>query len=107
MTAGAGSTLPPEAPRGLALGDFDGLVGTAFTIGTGFGEQVLVLGTAREVPGSLRPEGGFRLEFNGVPEIRLPQSVYAFTIGATAHDIFIVPIGPGPDRRERYEAIFF
>lgn len=107
MTEGADPALPPEEFLGLALSDFEGLIGTSFAIQTEMGEQELVLGAAQAVPGSPRPEGGFRLEFTGPPQPRLPQSIYGFPVGGALHDIFVVPIGPGADQRLRYEAIFF
>lgn len=107
MTEGADSALPPADAAGLMLRDFDGLIGTVFVIQTELGAQELVLGQAQEVPGSLRPEGGFRLEFNGPSQLYLPQATYVFPVGDAAHEIFIVPIGPGQDQRLRYEAIFF
>lgn len=106
MTSDAGSAVPQHPPISLRLRDFEGRTGTPF--GTTFqGEsQELVLMVARELPGSPRKEGGFRLEFRGPPEPRLPQAIYSFEIDGAEHDIFIVPIGFAIDGL-LYEAVFF
>lgn len=107
MSAGADSTLSPGESVGLTLADFDGLTGTSFSIKTEFGGQQLVLAVAQGVPGATRPEGGFRLEFHGPAEPRLPQATYIFRVRGADREIFIVPIGMTTDRRLRYEAVFF
>lgn len=100
MTAGAETA-------GLTLGDFEGLVGTTFAVEAGAGPYPLELIAAQELPHSPRVEGGFRLEFAGPEQTQLHQSIYVFPVRGGLHDIFLVPNGPGPDRRPRYEAIFF
>jgi len=106
MTSDTGSALPQDAPAPLTLADFEPHVGTSFEIATDFGVQALVLAAAQELPHSPREGGGFKLEFSGPAEPRLPQAIYAFTIDAVLHDIFIVPVGL-KDGGIRYEAIFF
>lgn len=107
MTAGADQAIPSEDSAGLALRDFEGRIGTVFRIQTEFGEQELVLHSAKEIPGSPRPEGGFQLEFTGPFEPRLHQGIYGFPIDGALHEIFIVAIGVNPEQRLRYEAVFF
>lgn len=99
--------MTADAVRGLALGDFEARIGAAFAIETEFGTQTLELAVVEPMPQSTRPEGGFRLEFVGPKEPRLPQSIYSFVIDGTAHDIFIVAIGYRPEGGIRYEAVFF
>jgi hypothetical protein len=99
--------MTADAVPGLTLGDFETCIGASFTIETESGPQALELVVADPLPQSIRVEGGFRLEFAGPAEPRLPQSIYRFTVGDTAHDIFIVAIGQRPDGRLRYEAVFF
>lgn len=95
-----------DAVPGLRLVDFETRVGESFAIETEAGLQALELTAAESLPNSLRPEGGFRLEFAGPAEPRLPQAIYRFTIGDAAHDIFIVAIGYRPEGGLRYEAVF-
>lgn len=105
MTSDTGSALPQDAAVPLTLADFEPRVGASFEIATDFGVQALVLVAAQELPHSPREGGGFKLEFSGPAEPRLPQAIYAFPIAAL-HDIFIVPVGL-KDGGIRYEAIFF
>lgn len=106
MTFDAGSEQQGEA-RQLTLADFEPLVGTPFVIDTEMGQQQLVLAQAQELPHAAREGGGFRLEFAGPSNPRLPQAIYAFPLDGAAHDIFIVPIGINPAGAIRYEAVFF
>lgn len=92
---------------GLALGDFEGLVGTIFAIEAGAGPYPLELLSVQPLPHSPRAEGGFRLEFAGPEQTQIFQSIYPFPVRGGLHDIFLVPNGPGPDGRPRYEAVFF
>ena len=96
-----------NAVPGLTLDDFETRIGESFAIETEAGAQTLELVAAVPVPQSPRLEGGFRLEFAGPAEPRLPQSIYRFTIGDTVHEIFIVAIGYRPQGGLRYEAVFF
>lgn len=106
MTSDAGSAAPQHAPIPLRLRDFEGRTGSPFAIAFQGEAWQLVLMAARELPGSPREEGGFRLEFRGPPEPRLPQAIYAFEIDGVAHDIFLVPTGFAIDGL-LYEAVFF
>lgn len=96
-----------DAVPGLTLGDFETRIGESFAVETESGTQRLELVAAAAVPQSPRPEGGFRLEFAGPAEPRLPQSIYRFTVGDSMHEIFIVAIGYRPEGGLRYEAVFF
>ncbi len=91
----------------LTLADFADRVGEAFVIETEVGAQQLALAKVQELPSAAREEGGFRLEFVGPSDPRLPQAIYAFPVGDAMHDIFIVPIGFDPAGGIRYEAVFF
>ncbi|MFS2108856.1 hypothetical protein ACCC88_04150 [Sphingomonas sp. Sphisp140] len=106
MTSDTGSALPQDTTAPLKLADFEPQVGSSFEIATGAGVQALVLVAAQELPHSPREGGGFKLEFSGAAEPRLPQAIYAFPIDGALHDIFIVPVGL-KDGGIRYEAIFF
>lgn len=99
--------MTADTVRGLTLGDFQGRIGASFAIETEIGMQTLELVAVDPLPQSTRPEGGFRLEFAGPAEPRLPQSIYSFPVGDSVHDIFIVAIGYRPGGGLRYEAIFF
>ena len=57
-------------------------------------------------PGSVREDGGFRLEFHGPLQPELGQGIYRFLIGGRPSEIFIVPIERTADAM-KYEAIFF
>ena len=96
-----------DAVPGLRFSDFEGRIGEVFAIGTEIGVQTLELVDVARVPESPRPEGGFRLEFAGASEPRLPQAIYRFVLGDTPHEIFIVAIGYRPEGGLRYEAVFF
>jgi len=106
MTSDTGSALPQDMSAPLTLADFEPRVGKSFEIATDFGVQALGLIGAQELPHSPREGGGFKLEFSGPAEPRLPQAIYAFSIDGALHDIFIVPVGL-KDGGIRYEAIFF
>jgi len=97
----------PEAPAPLTLADFAGRIGEAFVIETEIGSQQLVLLKAQELGQAAREGGGFRLEFAGPIDPRLPQAIYAFPIDGAMHDIFIVPTGFIPAGGIQYEAVFF
>jgi len=49
----------------------------------------------------------FMLMFKGPTQFVLPQRIYRFEHEAIgAHDIFVVPLGPGPGGGMMYEVIF-
>ena len=106
MTSDTGSAPPQDAVAPLTLADFEPRVGSSFEIATETGVQALALVAAQELPHAPREGGGFKLEFSGPAEPRLPQAIYAFPVDAVLHDIFIVPVGL-KDGGIRYEAIFF
>lgn len=86
--------------------DFSGRIGAPFAVDAG-GEQVeLVLEAARELPGSPRPAGGFRLEFLGPADPMIGQGIFGFAIESERYEIFIVPIA-GDANGTRYEAVFY
>lgn len=99
--------MTADAVPGLKFGDFEARIGESFAIETEIGTQTLELVAVESVPHSPRSEGGFRLEFAGPAEPRLPQAIYRFTLGDIAHEIFIVAVGYRPGGGLRYEAIFF
>jgi hypothetical protein len=99
--------MTTDAVPGLTLGDFETRIGAPFAIETEVGVQTLELVAADPLPQSTRPEGGFRLEFVGPAEPRLPQSIYRFALDDAVHEIFIVAIGYRPAGGLRYEAVFF
>lgn len=101
-----GLIMTTDAVPGLKLGDFETRIGESFTIEAETGTQALELVVAESLPQSSRAQGGFRLEFAGPAEPRLPQAIYRFTLGGAAHEIFIVAVGYGPQGGLRYEAIF-
>ena len=92
--------------RGLALDDFAPHRGQPFAVEAPGGGVELVLAEARELPGSVREEGGFRLEFEGPLQPELGQGVYRFLVGGQPSDIFLVPIARTAEAM-RYEAIFY
>lgn len=123
MRSGAGAvTEPPDTPPSeplelLHASVFEPVVGETFhvdaTADSGGGTTVSLALVLEEVveasatgPGSpLRTP--FTLTFTGPPDAHLLQGLYELrhpALGITA--IFLVPIGPRPDGRPRYEAIF-
>jgi hypothetical protein len=85
--------------------------GTAFAADPGDGGEPVVLRLDEVTPGRAQPgaprENPFSLVFTGPPDQVLGQGLYELShpvLGTVA--IFVVPLGPGPDGRPRYEAIF-
>lgn len=85
--------------------------GTAFAADPGAGGEAVPLRLDEVTPG--RPQRGaprddpFSLLFTGPPDRPLGQGLYELShprMGMLA--VFVVPLGPGPDGRPRYEAIF-
>jgi len=107
MTLDRAPGVPQDGARQLTLADFETLIGASFDIETEFGPQQLFLSQVQELPNAERAGGGFRLEFTGPRDPRLPQSIYTFPVDGILHDIFIVPIGFAPEGGIRYEAVFF
>ncbi|HEV7861379.1 MAG TPA: hypothetical protein VGR20_01725 [Acidimicrobiia bacterium] len=85
--------------------------GTEFIVDLGDGGPAVPLRLDHVTPAATQPgaprEDPFSLEFSGPPAQTFPQGLYEFahaTLGSVA--IFVVPIGPGPEGRPRYEAVF-
>jgi hypothetical protein len=88
--------------------DFRALVGEEFVLAVGGGVSFGVELVAVEVhPGASDHERPFAVVFAGGPNPPLPQSIRRLTHPSVAElDLFLVAIGPGPDGRHRYEAVF-
>lgn len=105
-----GGGVVSRALDDLTIGHFQPLIGQAFRVShPGFIEQLTLVevAAARVAP----PPGmrhGFSLFFEGDSLDRwLPQGRHPLdhaTFGRL--DLFIVPLGPGPNGRFRYEAAF-
>jgi hypothetical protein len=85
--------------------------GTAFAADPGDGGEPVALWLDKVTPGRPQPgaprENPFSLDFTGAADRPLGQGLYELShpvLGTVA--IFVVPLGPGPDGRPRYEAIF-
>lgn len=93
-------------PADPSCADFSDRIGARFEVEAG-GERVgLILETARELPGSPRPAGGFRLEFLGPADPMIGQGVFTFAIEGERYEIFIVPVARDANGT-RYEAVFY
>ena len=90
----------------LTLEDFAPHRGKPLAVEAADGRIELVLAEATELPGSVRGDGGFRLEFHGPLQPELGQGIYRFLVGGRPSEIFIVPIERTADAM-KYEAIFF
>jgi hypothetical protein len=95
----------------LTPASFSPLVGTTFEV-IGDDEQPvfeLALDAVTQhapVPGAPRAQP-FSLTFLGPSGGHLPQRTYRLRHTALGdHDIFLVPLGPGPDGLHQYEASF-
>jgi hypothetical protein len=83
-----------------------------FTPGTDYEAQrdggvwPLTLTTVEALDGSPREGGGFRLEFQGAPDLVLEQGIYVFTGDGETREIFIGPIARD-QKATTYEAVFF
>ena len=89
-----------------SFADFSGRIGARFEVEAG-GERVgLILESARDLPGSPRPSGGFRLEFLGPVDPLIDQGVFGFAIEGVRYEIFIVPVARDASGT-RYEAVFY
>lgn len=98
-----------QARPGFALGDFEPLLGQAFTIGDGTGTLQATLVEAsnlREAQGAGTRSTQFSLVWRGPPGATLPQRIYTVThpsLGAL--ELFLVTIGADAQGM-RYEAVF-
>lgn len=91
----------------LTIDDFGGHVGETFTATAGTRVLTLTLTSVDALPAP--PDGGrtpFSLEFADAAPDHVPQQTVAVEHSEMgAFDLFVVPLGPGPDGM-RYEAIF-
>lgn len=86
--------------------NFSGRIGARFAVDADGRQVELILEAAKELPGSPRPAGGFRLEFLGPADPMIGQGIFAFAIEAERYEIFIVPIALDANGA-RYEAVFY
>lgn len=85
---------------------FDSLVGEIFHVERPEGAIGLRLVTAKALGAAMRDGGAFSLDFMGPAAPRLDQATYRMRHeGLGEIDIFIVPVGKGPEGIG-YEAIF-
>ena len=96
-------TLGAQDPK---LEDFSGQVGESFTVSVRGHQLALALVAAEPLQGSVREQGGFRLEFLGPADPMLDQGIFPFDIEGERWDLFIVPIGRSAEGT-RYEAVFY
>jgi hypothetical protein len=89
----------------LTLEDFRAAVGTECHVSSGGQSCTMVMIAADPIPSSVRPGGGYRLEFMGPPEPLLAQSIMRVAGDFGDHDIFMVPILQN-EKGITYEAIF-
>jgi len=102
---------------GVGAGDFEPHVGSAFVVsgdgdgdgdggdGDGDGFSVVLAEVSRGAGGPAREP--FTLTFVGGPNPPSAQGIHHLehdVLGGL--DLFLVPIGPGADGRQRYEAVF-
>jgi hypothetical protein len=92
--------------RPLTLEDFSGRVGTTYEVLVDGAPLPLRLDEAEPLSDSGRTGGSFRLMFRGPGDPVLPQATYQFRRDADLCEIFVVPVGRGPDGIA-YEAVFF
>ena len=89
----------------FTIDDFDGRVGDTFTA-TAEGGRTLTL-TLTQADSYQGSRTRFSLVFSDTAPDHVPQQTLAVEhpdIGA--FPLFVVPLGPGPDGRMRYEAVF-
>ena len=92
----------------LTIDDFRGRVGETFAAASAEGRRLaLTLTSVEELPAPPgRARTPFSLEFRDEAQDHVPQQTLAVEHGELgAFDLFVVPLGPGPDGM-RYEAIF-
>jgi hypothetical protein len=89
--------------------DFEGQAGTAFHLADSEGQlELTLLAVDRFEPQPRSPrKEPFSLVFRGPPERSLLQGTQVLDHEVLGRlEIFLVPIGPGPDGRPQYEAVF-
>lgn len=94
----------------LTLDTFSPLVGATFQVHVqpeqAIAMELVEAKSLSESNNSPRPRPPFALTFKGPAQLVLPQQIYRFEHAAIgAHEIFIVPIGPGQGGM-LYEVIF-
>jgi hypothetical protein len=92
--------------RDVQLSHFSGRIGHSFAVAVRGHLLSLTLDAAQDLPGSVRPGGGFRLEFTGPSNPVLKQGIFPFEIGKECFEIFVVPLAHDISGT-RYEAIFY
>ena len=92
--------------QNIQFSHFSGRIGQIFVVTCRGHRLSLALEAAQELPGSPRPEGGFRLEFLGPSDPVLAQGIFPFEIGRDSFEIFVVPLSRDA-KGTRYEALFF
>jgi hypothetical protein len=90
---------------GLRFEDFSDEIGGIWEVGAGDATVPLHLAAAQALPGAMRAEGGFRLEWKGPAETILPQAIYSFRRDGNGFEMFIVPVARQGESI-LYEAIF-
>ncbi len=95
-----------DATRPMALEDFAGHLGTAYTVAADDSQFELVLSAAAPLADSGREGGSFRLEFTGPTQPILPQGIYPFSNADAAYEIFVVPVA-SDQQGTQYEAVFY
>lgn len=88
--------------------DFREHVGEEFVLAAGegvsFGVELVAVDVA---PGAGEHERPFAVVFAGGPNPPMPQAIQRLTHPSVGElELFLVAIGPGPDGRHRYEAVF-
>jgi hypothetical protein len=93
----------------LTAGDFEPHIGSTFILADGPEVPPLTLAAVERgqvQPGAPRTEP-FSLRFTSDRTSRVDQRTHALEHPAMGRlDLFLVPIGPGPDGLLRYEAVF-
>jgi hypothetical protein len=92
----------------LTIDDFKDRVGDTFTAGAGGGRVLTLTLTSVDdlQPGPEAERTPFSLTFRDEAQDHVPQQTVAMEHAEIGKfDLFVVPLGPGPDGM-RYEAIF-
>jgi hypothetical protein len=91
--------------RELRLEEFRDREGQAFELVLGENVVDFTLVRVRILPDSGREAGAFVLDWTGPCEPLLAQGIYTLRQGEDSFEMFIVPLGRGPETA-RYEAVF-
>ena len=95
-----------DAAQDPSLTDFSGRVGQSFEVAVGGHRLMLALEAAEALHGSVRPSGGFRLQFHGPADPMLTQGIFPFEIEGERYELFVVPLSRN-ESGTRYEAVFY